>query len=192
VRLTALLLATAMLIGCADGPVTPSHASTGTKVAVRTIKNKTQQFGLEDTLASAVRDELLRDGRFPLVPENEADAVIAITLTHYLYNPIGYDVTLAPISYKLRIAADTDVVDRRTSRPLFKLENLEGSLTFPAPTLVGGSSESQAQATIWTVLAPMIVSGVADGIAGAPPTVSTAAASTPPAVSTAPAAPAPR
>ncbi|MFI5363501.1 MAG: LPS assembly lipoprotein LptE, partial [Elusimicrobiota bacterium] len=151
-RLTALLLATVLSIGCAEGPVAPSHASTGRKVAVRTIKNKTQQFGLEDTLASAVRDELLRDGRFPLVPENEADDVIAITLTHYLYFPIGYDVTLAPISYKLRIAADTEVLDRRTNKRLFTLENLEGSLTFPAPTLVGGSSETQAQATIWTVL----------------------------------------
>ena len=178
-----------MLLGCADVPGTVSHPSSGRKVSVRTIKNKTQQFGLEDALASAVRDEFLRDGRYPLVPENEADDVVAITLTRYLYTPIGYDVTLAPISYKLRIAADLEVLDRRTSKRVFLEENLEGSITFPGPTLTGGSSETQAQATIWTVLAPMIVARTADGFASAPPLeISTAAATAPaaaPAVSTA-------
>ena len=177
-RLTALLFATVMLLGCADGPATRSHPRTGRTVAVRTISNKTQQFGLEDALASSVRDEFLRDGRYALVPETEADDVIAITLTRYLYTPIGYDLTLAPISYKLRINADLDVLDRRSGKSLFTEKDLEGSLTFPAPALTGGLSEGQAQATIWTVLAPTIVERTADGLSS-PPAVSTAAATAP-------------
>ena len=48
------------------------------KVAVHLIVNKTGQAGLEDALMLRVRDEFLRDGRYPLVPESEADGVVWI------------------------------------------------------------------------------------------------------------------
>jgi hypothetical protein len=167
VRRAAPLLAAAAallaLAACVDGPAARSHPSTGRKLAVRTIVNKTQQFGLEDTLATAVRDEFLRDGRYPLVPEGEADDVAAITLTRYLLTPLAYDVTLAPITYKLRITADVRMLERASNRELWLEKDLEGSLTYPAANLAGGQSEDQARATIWTVLAPMIVSRAADG-----------------------------
>ena len=109
-------------------------------------------------------------------------------------------MTLAPISYKLRIAADLEVLDRRTGKLVFREENMEGSLTFPGPTLTGGMSEGQAQAVIWTVLSPMIVARTAEGLSSEPPpALSTAAVTAPmtssataPAAPVAPAVPAPR
>jgi hypothetical protein len=183
VRRPLLLLAAAFFMAaCVDEPGSGSRASAqhqpsgGPKLSIRTIANKSQQFGLEDALASAVRDELLRDGRYQLVAEKESDDVIAITITHYLLTPIGYDVTLAPISYKLRINADLVMVDRASNKPLWAEKNLEGSLTYPNPTLSGGMSEPQAQAVIWTVLAPMVVARVVDGFAGASLSTATATA----------------
>jgi uncharacterized protein YceK len=163
----AAAAALAVLSGCAS-LAEPTHPSTGRKVAVRQIVNKSQQFGLEDALVGAVRDEFLRDGRYPLVPENEAEAVVAVTITHYILTPLAYDTTLAPITYKLRIDVDVQLLDRATNKELWKEENLEGSLTYPNQTLAGGQTEAGAQATIWTILAPMIVSRVADGFSAVP------------------------
>jgi hypothetical protein len=179
VRRALLPLAAAVLMGaCIDeSGARPRSAgrsaqSTGQKLAIRQIANKSQQYGLEDALIAALRDEFLRDGRYQLVPEKEADDVVVITLSHYILAPLAYDVTLAPITYKLRISADVSLVDRATNKELWKEENLEGSLTYPNQTLAGGESEQQAQATIWTVMAPMIVSRVVDGFNVAPSTSS--------------------
>jgi hypothetical protein len=167
IPLLAAAAALSVLAACVDGPGTApgslSHPSTGRKIVVRTISNKSQQFGLEDTLFAAVRDEFLRDGRFQLVPEKEADDAVAITITHYLLEPIGYDATLTPISYKLRILVDVRMLEHATDKELWEEKDLEGSLSYPNQILAGGQTEAQAQATIWTVLAPMIVSRVADG-----------------------------
>ena len=165
--LLAAAAALAVLSGCAS-LAEPSHTSTGRKIAVRQIANKSQQFGLEDTLVGAVRDEFLHDGRYQLVPEGEAEDAVAITITQYILTPLAYDVTLAPITYKLRIIVDVQMLERATNRELWKEENLEGSLTYPNQILAGGQTEAGAQATIWTVLAPMIVSRVADGFNAAP------------------------
>jgi hypothetical protein len=177
-----MLLAAVFLGACVDEPVAGSRSAArqqvagGAKLSIKTIANKSQQFGLEDQLSSALRDEFLRDGRYQLVPVKESDDVIAVTITHYLLSPIGYDVTLAPISYKLRISVDLSLVDRATEKSLWTEKNLEGSLTYPSPILSGGMSEPQAQAVIWTVLSPMIVERIAEGAPAAAPAVSTAAA----------------
>ncbi len=169
----AALAALAVLTGCVGGPGgSPLHPSAGgPKIAVRQIVNKSQQFGLEDALASAVRDEFLHDGRYPLVPETEADDVVAITITQYLLAPLAYDATLSPITYKLRIRVDVSMIERAGGRVLWTEKNLEGALTYPNEMLAGGQTEPQAQAAIWTVLAPMIVARAAEGFAAAPPAV---------------------
>ncbi|MDE2490068.1 MAG: hypothetical protein KGM24_04425 [Elusimicrobia bacterium] len=133
------------------------------KLALRPIVNRTQQFGLEDKLMLAVRDEFLRDGRYPLVPESDADGIVAITITRYILTPIQYDATLAPTTYKLRILVDLSLIDRKTNTTLWTERNLEGALSYPAPTLTGGMTEEQAREGIWEILAPMIVKRVVDG-----------------------------
>jgi hypothetical protein len=133
------------------------------KLAIRPIVNKTQQFGLEDKLALAVRDEFLRDARYPLVPEDESNGIVWITITRYLLTPLQYDATLAPTSYKLRVLIDVQMVDRSTNQALWEEKNLEASLTYPAATLTGGLTEEQARENIWSILAPMVVKRVVDG-----------------------------
>lgn len=140
--------------------ILPSHIRS---LALRPIVNKTQQFGLEDKLALRIRDEFLRDGRYPLTPEPEAGGVVWVIISRYILTPIQYDATLAPTAYKLRILVDAQFVDRSANQTLWEEKNLEGALTYPAATLRGGLTEEQAREQIWDILARSVVKRVVDG-----------------------------
>lgn len=133
------------------------------RLAIRPIVNKTQQFGLEDKLALRVRDEFLRDGRYPLAPESEATGAVAITITRYILTAVQYDATLAPTAYKLRILIDVQFVDIKANQTLWEERNLEGTLNYPASTLRGGLTEEQAREQIWDILARNVVRRTVDG-----------------------------
>jgi hypothetical protein len=133
------------------------------KIALRQIVNKSQQASIETTLLNTLRDEFLRDARAPLVPEAEADGVIAVTITRYTLTPIQYDYTLAPLTYRLSILVDVDMVQKSTGNVLWTEKGLEGAMIYPAATMVGGSSEAAQSTEIWTILSPMIVQRVLEG-----------------------------
>lgn len=165
-----MLAAAAVLTGCGSTQdvhynPTPQILPPGIKrLALHPIINKTGQFGLEDKLMLRVRDEFLRDGRYPLVPEPQADGVVWVTITRYLNTPIQYDSSLIPTSYKLRILVDLEFVDRRKAgQALWVEKNLEGILIYAAPTLVGGKTEEQARELAWDTLARDIAKRVVDG-----------------------------
>src|SRR5947209_8174030 len=67
-----------------------------TRIAVRLAVNKTQQFGLEDKLTLAVRDQFLKDGRYPIVPEEDANGIVLVTISRYILTAIQYDSNLVP------------------------------------------------------------------------------------------------
>jgi hypothetical protein len=138
----------------------PQHVQ---RLALRPIINKTQQFGLEDKLLLRVRDEFLRDGRYPLVPEPESQGVVWITVSRYILTAVQYDATQAATAYKLRILVDLQFVDKSTNQILWEEKNLEGILSFPAQTLRGGLTEEQAREQIWDILARNIVKRVVEG-----------------------------
>ena len=166
------LLIAAASLGCAQtfhhsGPLQPSSVR---RLALPPIVNKTQQGGLEDALILRTRDEFLRDGRCPLVPENQAEGVVRITLTRYLNIPVQYDVTLAPMAYKLRIQADVEFMDaKKPGPPVWTEKDLDEIITYAAPNLAGGLTEAQAQVEIWDVMSRDIVQRVMDGLAAMPP-----------------------
>lgn len=138
----------------------PQHVQ---RLALRPVVNKTQQFGLEDKLMLRVRDEFLRDGRYPLVPEPESQGIVGITVSRYILTAVQYDATQAATAYKLRILVDLAFVDKSTNQILWEEKNLEGILSFPAQTLRGGLTEEQAREQIWDILARNIVKRVVDG-----------------------------
>jgi hypothetical protein len=134
------------------------------RIALHPIANKTGQFGLEDKLMLDVRDDFLADGRYPLVPEPDADGVLWITVSRYLNTPIQFDSNLVPTSYKLDILVDLQFVDRKKpDQALWEERNIEKTYTYSAQTVPGGITEEQARENIWTQLATSIVSRVNDG-----------------------------
>ncbi|MBI4060817.1 MAG: hypothetical protein HY403_05245 [Elusimicrobia bacterium] len=163
VPLAAVVLAAACGTDVAYKPtaqILPAHVK---RLALRPITNKTQQFGLEDKLSLRVRDEFLRDGRYPPVPEPEAQGIVWITISRYILTPVQYDSTQAATAFKLRILVDLQFIDKSTNQILWEEKNLEGALSFPALTLRGGLTEEQAREQIWEVLSHSIVKRVVDG-----------------------------
>ncbi|MBI2385982.1 MAG: hypothetical protein HYV14_08205 [Elusimicrobia bacterium] len=138
----------------------PQHVQ---RLALRPIVNKTQQFGLEDKLLLRVRDEFLRDGRYPLVPEPESQGIVWITISRYILTAVQYDATQIATAYKLRILVDLQFVDKSTNQIIWEEKNLEGILSFPAQTLRGGLTEEQAREQIWDILSRNIVKRVVEG-----------------------------
>ncbi len=133
------------------------------RLALRPILNKTQQFGLEDKLALRVRDEFLRDGRYPPVPEPESQGIVWITVSRYILTAVQYDSTQIATAYKLRILVDLQFIDKTMNQIIWEEKNLEGILSYPAQTLRGGLSEEQAREQIWDILARNIVKRVVEG-----------------------------
>ncbi|MCX5797742.1 MAG: LPS assembly lipoprotein LptE [Elusimicrobia bacterium] len=163
------LLVTAAALGCAGDDIhynpTPQLLPQNVRrIALHPIINKTGQFGLEDKLMLTVRDEFLRDGRYPLVPETDADGVVWTTISRYINTPIQYDANLVPTAYKLRVLTDLQFVDRKKpDQALWVERNIDEVFTYSAPTLAGGLTEEQAREQIWTTLAKDIVKRVIDG-----------------------------
>jgi hypothetical protein len=142
----------------------PQHIKS---LSIRPITNKTQQFGLEDKLTLRIRDEFLRDGRYPVVPEDQSHGVVVVTITRYILVPTQFDSVLTPIAYKLRVLADLDFVDRHSNTILWREPNLEGIQSYTAQTLSGGITEEQARELIWDVLARDIVKRTIEGFGAA-------------------------
>ena len=167
-RRLALALAAAALAACAalqgsSGPPPHPLPSAIRKLSLRQIGNKTQQSGLEDKLALALRDEFLRDARYPLTTEKESDAVVAVTIKRYLLIPLQYDASLNTTTYKLRVGVEVQLIDRASRKTLWTEEGLEASMAYPSSALAGGLAEATAQEDLWPILAPMIVARVIDG-----------------------------
>jgi hypothetical protein len=120
---TWLLVAAAALAACgtdvAYRPTPQLLPQNIQRLAIRPIVNKSQQFGLEDKLALRVRDEFLRDGRYPLSPE-DATGAVNITITRYILTVLQNDATLAPTSYKLRILVDVQMVDVKANQTIWE------------------------------------------------------------------------
>jgi hypothetical protein len=133
------------------------------KVAIRLVVNKTQQFGLEDKFTLAIRDQALRSGQYPIVPEDDADGIVQVTIQRYVLTPVQYNATLIPTAYKLRVIIDLTFVDRNTNQVLWEEKNMEGIQTYPASTVPGGLTEEQAREQIWDSLSRDVVTRVVQG-----------------------------
>jgi hypothetical protein len=133
------------------------------RIAVRLVTNKTQQFGLEDKLTLAIRDNFLKDGRYLITPEPDADGVVNVTIMRYILTPIQYDSNLVPTAYKLRVVCDLQFIDRASNTMLWEEDNMEGIQTYAALTLPGGLTEEQARMLIWDTLSRDIVKRVVFG-----------------------------
>jgi hypothetical protein len=169
IKRSALLALAVALTACGGGPevgyrpapqLLPANIQ---KLAIHKIANNTEQFGLEDKLALAVRDQFLTDARYPLVPEEEADGIVSITITRYILTPLAVDATLAPTSFKMTIIVDVQLVDRSKNQALWDERNLRGNLTYLNQNQNGGITEEQARENIWAILAPKIVTRTIDG-----------------------------
>ncbi len=164
--LLAIFASCAFNAGCAD--FLRREPPSTTTVAVRIALNKSPQFGLEDKLTSAIRDEALREGRFPVVPEGKSDRIILVIIQRYSVQPAQYDSNLNPTAYKLRLGVDLQLLDGKGKQVIWQERDMDGVQSYASATLPGGLDEPGAQALIWDALSRDIVDRVARGLSVPP------------------------
>jgi hypothetical protein len=166
-RLALIVAAAAAFAACSEDvsyqPAPQILPANIQKLGLAQVINKTQQFGLEDKLGLAIRDQFLADGRYPLVPVEDCNGIVQVTVTRYLLTPIQYDATLNPTSFKMRMSIEVSVIDKTTNTALWDERNLEGVLVYPISTLAGGLTEEQAREQIYPIVATKVVKRVIDG-----------------------------
>ena len=162
----AIGLAAIVFSGCA-GPYTPApqilpqHVR---KIFVKPFVNSTSQYGLEDKLTLAVTNELINDGRFAVVNNEEgADGMLVGEISKYVLQPLTYDANMVTQQYKLWILVNIYFVDKVKNVTLWSEPNLEGIQIYYDATQPGGKTEEEAREIIWDNMSRDITRRIVDG-----------------------------
>ena len=133
------------------------------RVAVRPFTNKTPQFGLEEKVTLALAEELLKNGEYTVVPENNADGVLIGEITNYILTPIQYDVNMVANVYKMNVIVSVRFLDLADNRYLWEEPALQAAKVFSAAALPGGMTEEAAREELWETLAKNITLRTVEG-----------------------------
>lgn len=131
----------------------------GHAVFIDTVKNKTQQFGLEDALQVAMQNQLLDEG-YKISTRSKSQGILTITLETYLLIPTQTGANLVPTAYQLSVTAHAVLKDPKTGKALWSNNGLSGVEPYSAFNMPGGMTEPQAQAVIWDMMTRNIVAGM--------------------------------
>ncbi len=113
--------------------------------------NKTQQYGLEDSLTLAAQSELNRDGRYQITNEAQADGVIFGDITRYILEPLSYDANHVPTEYKLTILASISFNDKVKNLASWTEPEMSGELRYfvSSSGFAGSMTEADARQVIF-------------------------------------------
>ena len=100
-------------------------------VHVPTFINRSGEPLLESPATAATLEELQRDGTLSLAGQQDADALLEVTLTRFILEPLRYDRNDVKTTseYRMRIAAELVFTERRTGKELSR-RKVEGEATF--------------------------------------------------------------
>ena len=157
------------LMGCAEmgefqkpaNVILPLHIQ---KIGLKTFKNHTQYFGLEDRLRLRIEQEMIRDGRLPFSGSEEAaDGVVEGEIVNYIPQVATYDASNQPLEYRLWVIIDVRFFDRRENRVLWEEPRLEQAYRYFVETQPGGRTEDDARLQVWDLFARDIVKRTVEG-----------------------------
>jgi len=166
--LAAAFLSAVVLAGCGEMGgyqskplILPPHIRT---IAVRPVVNKTQFIGLEEKLTLRVSEEFLRDGRLPLINnENQADGVVVGEIVRYIREPISYDSNHVVEEFKLWVVINLRFIDRINKAVAWEEPRLEHTYRYFVETRPGGITEEEARLQLWDLFARDIVKRTIEG-----------------------------
>ncbi|MGC8867432.1 MAG: LPS assembly lipoprotein LptE [Elusimicrobiales bacterium] len=140
--------------------ILPQHIKT---IAVRPFLNKSSIFGMEEKLTLKIIDEFIRDARYPIKKESEADGVIAGEIKSYIMIPIQYDANMVPTTYKITLNYSIKMIDRAKNIVLWEENTLVANYIFSDSSLPGGMTEEQARERLWEIIARDTVKRTVEG-----------------------------
>jgi len=139
----------------------PTHIRS---IAVRPFINNTNIPGLERKLLLRVTEEFMREGRLPVVSnENDASGIIAGDIARYIREPLSYDANHVVEEYKLWVVIDFKFIDRVNRTQLWEEPRLEQSYRYFVETRPGGRTEEEAREELWRLFASDIVKRTIEG-----------------------------
>ena len=152
-RLLSLALCLPLaLAGC--GYNFPGQASSlpggGTRLAIRPFVNQTRDAGVEANFREALESEVERRANFSVVPEQDADVVLAGVLQALRYRPIAFSASDEAMQYETVLVLSASLQSPDDGRVFWQVSNFTGSDSFGAVqgTVVVQSSQFQEQSTL--------------------------------------------
>jgi hypothetical protein len=95
----------------------------GTTVHVSIFTNQTRQAGLENDVQSALESEILRRGKFRLVPPDEADVLLEGVIEGLHYRPIAFSNSDEALQYETVLILSASLRDPRRGRIVWRVNN---------------------------------------------------------------------
>lgn len=127
------LLCGLLLSGCTGYQLGSQLPADIQSVYVPTVSNQTNEPLLENEVTKAVLSQIQRDGSLRIANEEEADAVLYVTLTSYRIDALAFDRAnrARPNEYRLILEARVEMVRRSNGKVLARNGLLQGRNDFP-------------------------------------------------------------
>jgi len=131
-RLLLALAAMLSLAGCANYQLGTTLAPEDRPVHVPSVRNESQEPGVDSLASSAILREIQREGTLILTSENQAATRLDITIVRFRLEPTRYqrDETRAPDEYRATVVADVAFTRIGDGKTLYR-GVVEGDTTFP-------------------------------------------------------------
>ena len=134
--LTAVVAALSLVTfggGCAGyrvGSMLPPNIKT---VYVPTFENQTDEPLIQAQVTSAVISQIQRDGSLKVVPLDQADAILKVSLNRFILTPVGYDKTTRsrPNEYRIVLSASYVMTSAKTGKVISEHARVEGESLAP-------------------------------------------------------------
>jgi len=94
------------------------------------FRNRTLEYGAEETVTQAVVHEFQRDGRLRLESREQADAVLLGTIVEYQLIPSGYDKEERVAVSRVSATVEVSVIDQSTEEPILDGERFSATGSF--------------------------------------------------------------
>lgn len=169
----AFLTSVAMLTGCggvaSTKSIKPSLPDTIKKISIPLVSNRSLKYGMEADFTDALVRQFQKDGRLMIVPEDQCDAKLVVTVENYIKEPVQRDVNNVPILYNLKVHVSLKLLDAKTQNILQSKDRVGGlsgivvSFAVSPQTGLDVSTELEAQRKAFENLSRDIVNVVIYG-----------------------------
>ena len=136
-----------------------------TTVAVPVVKNTTYRFGIEQELTTAVIEELLTNSPLTVSSEENADALLDITITGYYTRAVNYDTDESVKQRELKVTLDVVFRDLAAKKDLWHDSALAERVLYHDENTAGYTAETEEQVftRLVALLAERLINRIVEG-----------------------------
>jgi outer membrane lipopolysaccharide assembly protein LptE/RlpB len=99
-------------------------------IYIPNVKNKTTEPGIEARATNKIVTAFQIDGSYTVVNQDDADAILEVTLNSYNRSAIRYDKMDVTREYRLTIGASCVLRDAKSNKIIYTAKRVEGEKTF--------------------------------------------------------------